>query len=628
MIAESSSSSFLFEQGGALAHLPLTLRQRSFCRVPPPTKDHFEENSYSSSLSSKKQKFILYLPTVVLRKRHNPGFALACHLANHCQVPVIVLATILDDEHMTTTSSASSYPPAPISFTARRLAFTMEALQSCCFDFETAGAASIIRIHGPSARTPHHLTLAHQSLAVVTDEAFVEPFSIYLEKIVLTCKRANIPCWSVDGSTTVPPYSKLRMVGRGDGDNMQKFSGVPTKAWQWEKQTEPQRKAHVFGAVHQGHLNAPELKVKLRPNFLASSEDLDRLSPEESKLVQQMPFSVWVKSFRQGKKVHGVLTTQQLSNIQDPKAWSMEWNGTEKQSKAHDASVPPCSQTNGSNAAARKRWKHFLEHHLASYDKRRNNITMPHSVSRMSHYLNLGIISIFDVIADVWDCQKSQRAKEKFLQEVVKWREIGYCFTFANHPGSSMEVLTKAIPNWAHLYLENQQLIKGGGAYTLTQLDECNTGDATWNAMQRYLRETGELHNNARMTWGKTILHWQAKQLPAAEILRHICYLNDRYALDGLSPPSYAGILWCFGWGDKPTEAKGISTKWAHSYRSGPEGFERATESLLDRSAGENTATKRSGSNDEETYSAKKARQSSSPSILSFFAPTTSTKKA
>jgi deoxyribodipyrimidine photo-lyase len=34
-------------------------------------------------------------------------------------------------------------------------------------------------------------------------------------------------------------------------------------------------------------------------------------------------------------------------------------------------------------------------------------------------------------------------------------------------------------------------------------------------------------------------------------------YLNDKYALDGRNPNSYANILWCFGlhdrpWGERP----------------------------------------------------------------------------
>jgi len=98
--------------------------------------------------------------------------------------------------------------------------------------------------------------------------------------------------------------------------------------------------------------------------------------------------------------------------------------------------------------------------------------------------------------------------------------------------------------------------------------------------MQDYLRETGELHNNARMTWGKTVVHWQ-KGLDLSEMLRHMAYINDRYALDGLSPPSYAGLLWCLGWCDKPRSGGDISEKPSWQYRVGPDGFQEAQRRLL-----------------------------------------------
>ena len=42
---------------------------------------------------------VLYLPTVCLRGKHNPAFALACTLANHLGLPLVVLALVLDDTH-------------------------------------------------------------------------------------------------------------------------------------------------------------------------------------------------------------------------------------------------------------------------------------------------------------------------------------------------------------------------------------------------------------------------------------------------------------------------------------------------------------------------------------------------
>ena len=53
-----------------------------------------------------------------------------------------------------------------------------------------------------------------------------------------------------------------------------------------------------------------------------------------------------------------------------------------------------------------------------------------------------------------------------------------------------------------------------------------DTGDKVWNAMQRYLVQTGELHNNARMGWGKSILKWTDSPEQALQVLTD---LNNRY---------------------------------------------------------------------------------------------------
>jgi hypothetical protein len=130
-----------------------------------------------------------------------------------------------------------------------------------------------------------------------------------------------------------------------------------------------------------------------------------------------------------------------------------------------------------------------------------------------------------------------------------------------------------------------QQQVRRTDRLTFEQLSTASTGDEVWDAMQGYLIDTGELHNNARMTWGKTVVHWQAKHVPASEMLHQLVCLNDRYALDGLSPPSYFGLLWCAGFQDKPSTSTGqqlISTKWASQYRQGSAGFEEAMSKLYD----------------------------------------------
>merc|ERR1712232_258177 len=85
---------FLFSASkmSCLEHLPATLKQRIYPRNEFQLKDQNNKSDDSS--------FVLYLPTVNLRMEHNPGFALACHIANAHHVPLLVLAVVLDDTHL------------------------------------------------------------------------------------------------------------------------------------------------------------------------------------------------------------------------------------------------------------------------------------------------------------------------------------------------------------------------------------------------------------------------------------------------------------------------------------------------------------------------------------------------
>ncbi|VEU33339.1 unnamed protein product [Pseudo-nitzschia multistriata] len=584
-------------------NLPGCLRDRILCRVsPPPVPRNAGAMGTNASgdpgggSERRAGSFVLYLPTVVLRKRHNPGFALACRLSNHYGVPLLVLATVLDDKHLGRT------PLSPVAMTSRRLAFTLEALrESCCPDWESHGAGVAVRVHGEGCRTPHHLSLAHVAAAVVGDEPFVEPYRTYVRRVAKTCRAASVPFWTVDGSTSVPPNPRLARKPPPpaaasavmDGDVA--FSGAPSKAWRWEKATDSVRLYHVTGAHRDKALEAPDLECRLPPDFFldkpaentaeepAADSQTHALHTEHSdgescwhRLRRAIP-PKWTdrQTPAPGQRPW---TVSELREITDCKAWALEWGGA-------DASVPPCKQTHGSGAAARKRWRSFLVSGLKDYAKKRNGIANPHAVSRVSCYLNLGILSIFDVLHDVWEARATRgfaTGCNKFLEEVVKWREGSYVHAFAHPNYHSEEVL----PAWALKDLSgagaNASGKPSGSWYGYEQLESAASRDETWNAMQEYLIETGELHNNARMTWGKTVVHWQKEGFAPGEVVWQLCCLNDRFALDGLSPPSYGGILWCFGWQDKPAGGnQKVSEKWAHRYRTGPSGFRRAREALL-----------------------------------------------
>lgn len=528
-------------------------------------------------------RYILYLPTVVLRKQHNAAFALACRWANEKQLPLITLAVVLDDANMPiqTELLAQELGHDPIIvFTARRIAFVLEALQSATRAWSEHGSGVLIRVHGTNARHPHHLTLARNAAIVVTDEPFVQPYINYVRAVE---RAATGSVYRVDSSTTVPPVAVLRPAPNGTDID---FYGVPGRAYQWESMTASKRKKHVLGAAKEGLLDAPPLDIRLSDDFMFSKEDADRLS-------MNLP-AEWIK-----KDTHcpdrRPWTVQEISQIV-PKRWVLQWDGI-------DTSVPPCEQTNGSNQAGDARWNAFLEDRMSGYAKKRNDINQPHAVSRMSCYLNYGVVSIFSIVADLWDTKTSTK---KFEDEIIKWREIGYTHAIANPYGFNG---IQSVPTWAKKYLQKcrAQSYSVKTLVPLQKLESASSKEAKWNAMQNYLVQTGELHNNARMTWGKTIVHWQKYDHDVELLLAEMVYLNDRFALDGLSPPSYAGLLWCLGWCDKVGSA--LTEKPSSRYRASAQAFETARQKLLSGTTESSQKRKRK----EESFDA------TSPSIKDYF---------
>lgn len=368
----------------------------------------------------------------------------------------------------------------------------------------------------------------------------------------------------MDGSTTVPPICKLTRRKANDGSLY--WVGVPPKAWMWEKMTNPKRRGQIYGAVKDGHLDAPLLNVCCESNLYIHDEKLKQYWP---------PDWLDVTNPEPGKRPW---TAQDLSSI-DITEWVLTWPGA-------DTSVSQCPQTHGGKGI--ERWKTFKASALSQYARRRNDIKQPHSVSRLSCFLNLGTISIFDIVYELWEIKTFDTTK--FQDEIIKWREIGYAHTFAHDSYYCPNILPKWSKEW---WLQQQQQIHSTKSvavsatkqndYSLTTLANAQTNDRTWNAMQEYLSTTGELHNNARMTWGKTLVHWLLQSNKSLEQAMHyMSYLNDRYALDGISPPSYAGLLWCWGWCDKPgSDGKSLTTKWASKYRTGPDGFVTAKNQLM-----------------------------------------------
>jgi photolyase PhrII len=204
-----------------------------------------------------------------------------------------------------------------------------------------------------------------------------------------------------------------------------------------------------------------------------------------------------------------------------------------------DHGVAPVADTPGGSVEGYHRWNTFLEGPLKNYAAKRND-PMSGVASRMSAYLHYGMVSPMRLAREA-----NARRAEKYLDELLIWRELAYSFCFYRPEYATV----KALPTWAVATLQDHESDPRPTTHSWETLSRGRTEDRLWNACQDSLIRQGELHNNVRMTWGKAILSWTRN---AEETLELLIDLNHRYALDGRDPASYGGILWCLGQFDRP----------------------------------------------------------------------------
>jgi predicted NAD/FAD-dependent oxidoreductase len=209
---------------------------------------------------------------------------------------------------------------------------------------------------------------------------------------------------------------------------------------------------------------------------------------------------------------------------------------------AIDHGVPPVRDTPGGSVAGYARWGAFISSgRLARYAADRND-PLRHGVSRMSAYLHYGMVSPMRLVREC--VALGGEGPEKYLDELLVWREVAYAFCFWHEDPTSLD----AIPAWARETLARHARDPRPRP-TWERLSRAQSGDALWDAAQCSLLRQGELHNNVRMTWGKALVGWTRD---AEEALDLLVDLNHRYALDGRDPASYGGLLWCLGQFDRP----------------------------------------------------------------------------
>jgi deoxyribodipyrimidine photo-lyase len=234
-----------------------------------------------------------------------------------------------------------------------------------------------------------------------------------------------------------------------------------------------------------------------------------------------------------------------------------------------DTSVPPVPGTPGGAPAARARLRAFVRKRLRGYAEERSEPRSPEEghASGLSPYLHFGHVSIEEVAEAVlattgrWtpdDLRVHNRGKREgyfcddrdvnaFLDEALTWRDVGFQWHCTRRADAAS--LETALPGWALATLGAHAGDRRPWLYTPEELEGGRTHDALWNAAQRELVATGTIHGYLRMLWGKKVLEWSASP---AEAYRTLVHLNNKYALDGRDPNSYAGILWCFGLFDRP----------------------------------------------------------------------------
>ncbi len=209
-----------------------------------------------------------------------------------------------------------------------------------------------------------------------------------------------------------------------------------------------------------------------------------------------------------------------------------------------DHTVPPSAHYRGGSAAGRERLNRFVEEILPDYDKARSKPDRDGS-SRLSPYLHFGFLSSLEIALAVRDADATQESIDAYLEELIVRRELSFNMTRHNENYDSLA----ALPPWVHKTMREHADDERPITYNLEQLEAAETHDELWNAAQREMVATGEMHNYVRMLWGKNIIAWSPSYEVAFETLVH---LNNKYCLDGRNPNSYAGILWCFGKHDRP----------------------------------------------------------------------------
>jgi deoxyribodipyrimidine photo-lyase len=228
--------------------------------------------------------------------------------------------------------------------------------------------------------------------------------------------------------------------------------------------------------------------------------------------------------------------------------------------------VPAVASLPGGAHEARRVLAQFIESRLSRYARERDHPDAE-AASGLSPYLHFGHLGAHEVVAalfepEAWDGRPRglgaaesdgkregfwglSSAAESFLEELVTFRELAFN-TAATMPDFDRY---ETLPAWSRATLEAHASDPREHVYTREQFERAETHDPLWNAAQTQLLREGRIQNYLRMLWGKQILAFSKSPACALETMIE---LNNKYAVDGRDPNSYAGMFWILGRYDRP----------------------------------------------------------------------------
>ena len=444
-----------------------------------------------------RARFVLYWMQAAQRVRDNHALTYAVRRANELGLPLVVCFGL-----------TGGFPEA----NRRHYTFLLQGLAEVEKALAAAGVRFVLTRRPPPVAA---LDLAPGAAEIVTDRGYLR---IQKEWRDAVARAAPCPVIQVETEVVVPVEAVSSKEEYAAATLRRKITPLLEAYLQPLAATVPERSSlgtdlDLAGAPERG-----------------GGKDLDlpeRLPEQEDGLPPESPIA------DRGRR-----------NVGDP------WIEYLLSSMDIDRSVPPVSRFRGGESEARKLLSSFIQNRLRSYREAHNDPAGP-GASHLSPYLHFGQISPLTIALAVIKMRGvPQEEKDAFLEELIVRRELSMNFVHYRLDYDRYE----SLPDWAMATLSRHGGDERPYRYRPDELEGARTHDPYWNAAQREMVITGKMSNYMRMYWGKKILEWSASPREAFHVALH---LNNKYALDGRDPNSFAGVAWCFGkhdrpWGERP----------------------------------------------------------------------------